>query len=305
MKRFVIRLMTFLLLMFIIDRGVGLGMKYMQEHARGGYIGHHNKIINHTDEDILIFGSSRAIHHYNPQTFKDSLGVSCYNCGQDGNGIILFYGWWQLMKDRHIPQIVIYDVNPGFDLLLGESNQKYLGWLRSEYDNNDIKQIFEKVDYTEKYKMYSMMYRYNSKFLQNIVDFIHPIFKIKSDGFLPLKGELDEMKIKNNKGETLQPKMDSLKIELIEKLIVDIKKHNAQIIFVASPVWYGKEDVQFDALGKICEENGVLFLNYSNSPKYVRNNGYFRDGSHLNARGADEFTKDLIKDLLKGKVCQN
>ena len=304
MKRFVIKLLAFLLLMFIVDRGVGLGMKYMQEHAKGGYIGHHNKIIN-SDEDILIFGSSKAIHHYNPQIIKDSLGMSCYNCGQDGNGIILFYGWWQLMKDRHVPKIVIYDVNPGFDLFIGENNQKYLGWLRSEYDNNDIKQIFEKVDYTEKYKMYSMMYRYNSKFLQNIVDFIHPIFKIKSDGFLPLKGELDKIKIKKKRSDSEHQRIDSLKLELIEKLVVDIKKHNSQVILVASPVWYGKEDVQFDALRKICKENGVLFLNYSNDPKYVRKNRYFRDGSHLNARGADEFTRDLIKDLLKAKECQN
>lgn len=305
MKRFIIRLLAFLLLMFVVDRGVGLGMKYLQEHAKGGYVGHHNKIINHTDEEILIFGSSRAIHHYNPQTFKDSLGMSCYNCGQDGNGIILFYGWWQLMKERHTPKLVIYDVNPGFDLLLGESNQKYLGWLRSEYDNNDIQQIFDKVDYTEKYKMHSMMYRYNSKFLQNIVDYVHPIFKIKSDGFLPLNGELDEMKIKKNRNDLKRPKVDSLKLELIEKLVIDIKKHNSQIIFVASPVWYGKEDAQFEALGKICKKYGVLFLNYSNSPKYVRNNRFFRDGSHLNARGADEFTMGLINDLLKGKECQN
>lgn len=304
MKRFIIRLLAFLLLMFIVDRGVGLGMKYMQEHAKGGYIGHHNKIIN-SDEDILIFGSSRAIHHYNPQIIKDSLGMSCYNCGQDGNGIILFYGWWQLMKDRHVPKIVIYDVNPGFDLFIGENNQKYLGWLRSEYDNNDIKQIFEKVDYTEKYKMYSMMYRYNSKFLQNIVDFIHPIFKIKSDGFLPLKGELNEMKIKKKQKESKQPKIDSLKLELIQKLIFDIKKHEAQVIFVASPVWYGKDNSHFEALINICNEYAIPFYNYSNSKKYVRNNDYFKDGSHLNARGADEFTRDLIKDLLKAKECQN
>ena len=149
------------------------------------------------------------------------------------------------------------------------------------------------------------MYRYNSKFLQNIVDYVHPIFKIKGDGFLPLKGELDEMKIKKNRNDSKQSKVDSLKLELIEKLVIDIKKHHAQIIFVASPVWYGKDDAQFEALGKICKENGVLFLNYSNSPKYVRNNRYFRDGSHLNAKGADEFTMDLIKDLLKRKECQN
>ena len=304
MKRFIIKLLAFLLLIFIVDRGVGLGMKYMQEHAKGGYIGHHNKIIN-SDEDILIFGSSRAIHHYNPKIIKDSLGMSCYNCGQDGNGIILFYGWWQLMKDRHVPKIVIYDVNPGFDLFIGENNQKYLGWLRSEYDNKNIEQIFEDVDYTEKYKMQSMMYRYNSKFLQNIVDFIHPIFKIKSDGFLPLKGELNEMKIKKKQKESKQPKIDSLKLELIQKLIFDIKKHEAQVIFVASPVWYGKDNSHFEALINICKEYNIPFYNYSNSKKYVRNNNYFKDGSHLNARGADEFTKDLMKDFFKSKACQN
>ena len=296
MKRFVIKLLAFLLLMFIVDRGVGLGMKYMQEHAKGGYIGHHNKIIN-SDEDILIFGSSRAIHHYNPQIIKDSLGMSCYNCGQDGNGIILFYGWWQLMKDRHTPKLVIYDVNPGFDLLLGENNQKYLGWLRSEYDSNDIKPIFDAIDETERYKMQSMMYRYNSKFLQNIVDYVHPIFKIKSDGFLPLKGEMDEMKIKKKRNESKHQKVDSLKLELIEKLVIDIKKYNAQVIFVASPVWYGKEDSQFDALEDICKKWEVPFYNYSNSPKYVRNNHYFKDGSHMNARGADEFTKDMVMKI--------
>jgi hypothetical protein len=296
MKRFVIRLLAFLMLMLIVDRGVGLGMRYMQEHAKGGYIGHHNKIIN-SNEDILIFGSSRAIHHYNPQIIEDSLGMSCYNCGQDGNGIILFYGWWQLMKEKHTPKLVIYDVNPGFDLLLGESNQKYLGWLRSEYEDKDIKQIFEEVDFTEKYKMQSMMYRYNSKFLQNIVDYVHPIFKIKSDGFLPLKGEMNEMKIKKMQKESKQPKIDSLKLELIEKLVVDIKKHNSRVIFVASPVWYGKENSQFDALYNICGEYGISFYNYSNSLKYVRNNYYFKDGSHLNARGADEFTKDIVMKI--------
>ena len=29
-----------------------------------------------TNEDILIFGSSRALHHYNPQIIEDSLGMT-------------------------------------------------------------------------------------------------------------------------------------------------------------------------------------------------------------------------------------
>ena len=302
MKRFIIRILAFLLLMFIVDRGVGLGMKYMQEHAKGGYIGHHNKIIHHSDEDVLIFGSSRAIHHYDSQIIKDSLGMSCYNCGQNGNGIVLFYGWWQLMKDEHIPKYVIYDVAPRFDFLAGEDNHKYLGWLRSEYDNDSIKAIFEDIDSTEKYKMQSMMYRYNSNFLQNIVDFVHPIFKIKSNGFLPLKGEIDEMKINKERKEASHPEIDSLKLGLIEKLVVDMKKHDVQIVFVASPLWYGRVDSQFDALKKVCQQHNIAFYNFSNASKYVKNNRYFRDGSHMNARGADEFTRDLVSILNRGQI---
>ena len=42
-----------------------------------------------------------------------------------------------------------------------------------------------------------------------------------------------------------------------------------------------------------------FFLDFSNVPKYVHNNVYFKDGSHLNARGADEFTCDLVVELKK------
>ena len=119
MKRFVIKILVFLAIMFILDRGFGLAMKYLQDHAKGGYVGHHNYILHQANEDILIFGSSRAIHHYNPQIIEDSLGMSCYNCGQDGNGIVLFYGWWQMIKERYQPKMIVYDVNPSFDLLIG------------------------------------------------------------------------------------------------------------------------------------------------------------------------------------------
>lgn len=216
-----------------------MAMKYLQDNAKGGYVGHHNYILNQSNEDMLIFGSSRAIHHYNPQIIEDSLGMSCYNCGQDGNGIVLFYGWWQLMKDRHLPKLIIYDVNPDFDLFAGD-NIKYLGWLRSEYDNDNVKPIFEDIDPTEKYKMQSMMYRYNSKFLQNMIDFVHPIFQINPNGYLPLKGEMDRMKIKETSNEKKGCLYDSLKLVYMEAFVKEVKEYDIHLIIVASPVWYGK-----------------------------------------------------------------
>ncbi len=280
--------------MFVLDRGFGLGMRYLQGHAKGGYVGHHNYILHQANEDILIFGSSRAIHHYNPQIIEDSLGMSCYNCGQDGNGIVLFYGWWQMIKERYQPKMIIYDVNPSFDLLIGEDNSKYLGWLKSEYDRVGVKEVFEDIDPTEKYKMTSMMYRYNSKFLQNITDYIHPLFNISPNGYLPLDGQMDTMKIKKEgEDKELSFAFDSLKLTYIETLIKDTNDRGIRLIFVASPVWYGMRKEVFAPLMEECKKHQIPFYDFSNDMNYVHNDKMFKDGSHLNVYGADEFTREI------------
>lgn len=298
MKRFIIRLLVFLSLMFILDRGFGVAMKYLQDHAKGGYVGHHNYILHQSNEDILIFGSSRAIHHYNPQIIEDSLGMSCYNCGQDGNGIVLFYGWWQLMKGNHQPKVIIYDVNPSFDLLVGEDNSKYLGWLRSEYNHDGIRQLFDEVDPTERYKMQSMMYRYNSKFLQNIIDYFHPIFQISPNGYLPLYGEMEQMKKKKQTKTTNRTySYDPQKLAYLEQFVLDAKEHDIQLVFAVSPMWYGMDESMLVPIKKLCEKECIPFLDYSNDSTFVMKDKWFKDGLHLNSRGTDKYSSIISKDI--------
>ena len=295
MKNFLIKIAIFFALLFVIDRVAGLCFSYMSSHNKGGYVGHHNYITDKVNEDLLIFGSSRAIHHYNPQLLTDSLGLSCYNCGQDGNGIILFYGWWQIIKGHHHPKMVIYDICTSFDLLAEDDNHKFLGWLKELYDRPNIQGIFEDIDKTEKYKMTSQLYRYNSKFHQIAADYIHPIYVVKENGFLPLNGELDTMRIQKEpmiEQPSVEPKFDPIKIQYLNKLIDDMQGVN--LIFTVSPMWYGIPQEQLSPIRAICQQRNIPFIDFSNDPKYVHNNIYFKDGSHLNAHGADEFTKDLI-----------
>lgn len=300
MKRFVIRLIAFLFVMLTIDRGFGMVMNYLQENAKGGYIGHHNYILQRANEDILIFGSSRALHHYNPQIVIDSLGMNCYNCGQDGNGIILFYGWWQIIKERHMPKLVIYDVNPDFDLFKGD-NYKYLGWLKSEYDNERVKRIFEDIDPTEKFKMQSMMYRYNSKFLQYITDYFHPFYEISSNGYLPLNGKMNKMKIKENSFKDHIDSYDFLKLTYLEDIVKDMNNRGVKIVFVASPIWYGINDAVFGPLQDICNKFKIPFYIFSNDKNFVHNDLMFIDGNHLNAFGADKFTSQMCSIIKETK----
>lgn len=298
MKKFLLKIVIFFALLFVIDRVAGYTFSYMSKHSAGGYVKHHNYITDGVHEDLLIFGSSRAIHHYNPQIINDSLGLSCYNCGQDGNGVLLYYGWWQIIKEHHRPQIIICDVTPSFDLFIGEANNKYLGWLKELYDRANISDIFDDVDKTEKFKMMSQMYRYNSKFHQIAADFVYPLYVVKSNGFLPLQGEVDTMRIKKKEdGSAKQVQFDSLKIAYLNKFIDEAD--GVKLIFVASPMWYGIATDNLKPIKDICHGRNIPFLDFSNALKYVHNNEYFKDGSHLNARGADEFTRDLIVELRK------
>lgn len=293
MKKFLLKVGLFFLALIVVDRALGMAFAYMGEHAKGGYVGHHVYVTDKANEDILVFGSSRAIHHYNPQIISDSLGMTCYNCGQEGNGIVLFYGLWQMIKERHQPKMIIYDVSTGFDLYEGESNQKYLGWLRMDYDRPGVKQIFTAIDPTEEYKMMSLLYRFNSKFMQNITDYVHPIFGIDGNGFLPLKGNMDKMKVKDmNLNSTSVRSVDRQKLDFINKFIDEME--GVELVFVASPMWYGANEEDYQPIREICNKRHIKFIDFSNNEKYVHQNEWFKDGTHLNACGADEFTRDLI-----------
>ena len=162
MKKFLFKILLLSIIIFVTDKSIGCIFKFLQHHSKGGDTGTMEYIANNMNEDILIFGSSRAIHHYDPRIIADSLLESCYNCGRDGNGIIFSYGMYQLFKDRYTPKVIIYDIMDEYDLLKND-NEKYLDWLRYYYNKSEIDSIFITVNSNEKYKMISQMRRYNPK----------------------------------------------------------------------------------------------------------------------------------------------
>lgn len=302
MKKFLIKTFLFFTIIAIIDVLSGKFFAYLVEHTKGGKTWRNNYICNGVKEDVLIFGSSRALSHYNSVTISDSLNMSCYNCGQEGCGIIVNEPRYQLILQRYKPKVLIYDITPGFDLLVKEDNHKYLRWLKAYYDRTGIPEVFEYVDDTEKYKMLSQMYRYNSNCIQILFDFSHPSITVDLNGFIPIDTKFDATKIKKIPFVPVIPVVDSLKISYIKKMIEESTA--TSIIFVMSPWWNCIDTIRYQSIRDICKEREIPFIDFSNRLKYLHNNAYFTDGDHLNARGADEFTKDLIKEL-RGKRILN
>lgn len=298
MKEFLLKIFIFFIVVVGIDVAMGKLMAYLADNAKGGFTARDNYICNKMQTDLLLCGSSHCVRHYNPKLFEEAFGISCYNSGQQGNGIILLYGRLLLINRRQKPKKVIYDVTPAFDLLKGDDNHRYLSWLKSYYDEDGIADIFESIDKTEKLKMFSQMYRYNSRIIEILVDYFSPISSSREDGFSPLEGEMNLLKIKSDtQKDDTDYSFDPLKIEYLNKFISEIGEDN--IIFVVSPSWYGLDTKQLEPIKNICEEKGILLVDFSNDPKYVHQNRYFKDGNHLNAKGANEFTRDLITKLKK------
>lgn len=298
MKTFFLKISILCVIVVAADFALGSLLGYISSSISVGGQGRDNYIANDSQDDIYVFGSSRAVHHYNSEIIEEGLGLPCYNCGDDGAGIILAYGRLEMIKERHKPQIIIYDVNPDFDLKVND-NHKYLGWLKSHYEKSCIRPIFYSVDKTERLKMMSHLYRYNSRFLQNI--FVYLTGRANDGGikgYRPLSGEFDRMRTRSDKqlDQMKDYRIDSLKLSYINKFIKS--SEGSSLYFVLSPIWYGMDSLEVQPIRDLCKQNSIPFYDYSSDSRYIHNDDLFKDGSHLNSSGADAFTNELVMRIL-------
>lgn len=298
MRKFIIRTLLFLAFMFVIDRMAGMALHYLSVHPKGGMTFHRNHLTNQITEDVLVMGSSRARFHYDPKVVTEMTGLSCFNCGEDGHGILLFYAWWKLISQRYHPRLVIYDISPQYDLFTRD-NHRDLGLLRRFYDDREeIKTLFHDVDSTEKLKMLSLMYRYNSSFTELAADYVHPFTETTSDGFIPVDKTIKPKKVYDKPRFSRTLTFDSLKLHYFEKFILE--KGSTKLVFVASPIFDGMNTEAFAPAIDICKRYDIPFYDFSNDPRFVGVPKYFRDTNHLNAIGAATYTRLLMEKLIEG-----
>lgn len=280
----------FFVIIVVLDFTFGKICDYLRDHAKGGFSGNVHYICEECNEEIIMMGSSRMRHHYVPQVFEDSLGITCYNAGIDGNGIILNFGFLEMILQRYTPKMIIYDVSR-FDIFQ-DDNTKYLGSLRPYYHKNGISEIFKDVDESERWKMLSAMYRYNSNLLGMLGDNLHPMQSFDK-GYWPI--------IKTMNYEPEMPDdvelagIDNLKISYLHKFITLSKTHNVPVVFIVSPTWFGQTQTRLqDTVLKVCEEEGIPFIDDCYDEKLCGSKEYWSDATHLNDIGARSFSKWIV-----------
>lgn len=294
MKKYILKILLLFAFVAVGDILFGICMKHVYGSIKSGGQGRNNYIANELEADLVVFGSSRALNHYNTKLLQDSLGMTCFNCGEDGNGILLAYGRLWMLKKRYTPKTIIMDITPSFDLLKSKDGMN-MEWLRPFYDYDGIKEIFHDLDSNEKYKMLSSCYKYNSFFFMRIASYLfNDKLEDQGNGFIPNKGTMNPKK--KNILKDLPIEYDSLKIEYLNKFIN--LASDSKLYFIISPVWYDirdKREEEIASLKTICEKKGIPLIDFTNDLKFIGKDSLFHNGTHLNNKGADEFSKDIVR----------
>lgn len=183
-KKAVIKTLLFVVLLVIIDVLAKPMLMSLMAHAKPSAMKNLYDVATNCKKDIIILGSSRAMHHYDSRIISDSLKMSCLNCGAMSNGIVLMYGRYKLLTRHHNPKMIIYDLYPPFDLKEGD-NSKYIPTLRPFADDENIRSLFARIDKWENLKVFSTLYRYNS-LLPELVSVNFKEAKSLFDGYAPL-----------------------------------------------------------------------------------------------------------------------
>lgn len=294
MKKFIINILIFFGIVAAADVVAGKMFWYLQSTKAGGGTGSEYYVCKEGTEDILIMGSSRASHHYVAKKIADSLGMSCYNGGQDGNGIIMQYGRWKMLSQHHVPKVIIYDVEPSFDLSIND-NERYIDRLKTYSGDKEVKNYVAGLFPMERWKLTSHMYRYNYKFLEILSDCIRP--SDVNNGYKPLNQHIRDELINAPKAAPAKTMVvDETKYSQLCKLVEEVQTKGSTIIFVSSPYWQSIATPDMGAIREIAEKYGITFLDYSRS-EIGGNPDWFADSMHLNDIGSSVFTGDLIDKL--------
>ena len=298
MKKYLLKIVLFFGIVFVVDLGYGKACAWLQAHAKGGITAKIYNTAQVQEAEIVIMGSSRAHHHYSPSVIREVTGLAAYNAGVDGNGVVLSTGLYDMIRERYSPKVILYDVEPAFDINVyaeDGNNTRYIGWLRPYFDYSQVKDIVCRVDASERYKNLSAMFRYNSKVVDMLKDFV-VLTDYTTDGYSPMFGEMKTEPTTQGRGGITQ--RDSLKLSIMEVYISNVCKTDTKLIMIASPKYGAVTSKVFDPIKEMCKQYGVEFWDFYCSPEFQRLE-YFKEPMHLNDKGARAFSESVAHKLCK------
>lgn len=306
-----LKIIVFVAIVFIADKLIGfvLYKYYFLQTSGPNY--EMTYLFNECKSDVIIFGNSRAMHHYDTRIISDSLKMSCYNAGKDGlNNMAMIYAELKVVAGRFLPKIVILESDLDFELApyLYDRLSVLLPYYR---DYPEMQQIVLLRGPYEKFKLLSEIYPFNSSLL-NIIRYNGESLALQKQnlnysGYIPLKNKLNNKFFVNEnvleKEKSCRTEIDSNSLKAFKELVLLCQQKNIKLYIVNSPIFY-PSGVKKIPPPKVTEyplnflnQQKVNFLDFSYDTNFVDKKDWFNDSNHLNEDGAKAFTNILVKIL--------
>lgn len=292
-------------LILIMDRSLGAGLDWLYRKTHTGESGGliNDALSRHAQ--VLLLGSSRMRHHAMPAVLNRKLSLTAFNAGMDGQDFlyaVMLFDLWQ--RSNSPPKAVMLNIDPDSFEKSDEELQR-AGIFSFYYDDSPlVRQILNQRSQFERLKFLSRSYRANGKvfaILKNLFAHSAPDF----DGFEPLSGCLSPQ-TGGARRESIPTLAEfwSLKVKCFKRLADYCAQHGTRLVLVQSPR-YREDPRAHDAWVNVLSQflasyPDVEFVDLSTCahPDVFRDKAeLFKDGSHLNAHGAEIFSTMLAAAL--------
>ena len=298
----------------MLDSTIGWGMKYFEdlafkENPFSGDTLRTRFICDEVNDEVLIMGSSRAIHHYIPSIIEEKLKKSVFNCGKRGRFFLYQTAVIDCILNRYSPKLIVWDMESPLVLGMKEPDDfARLSILNSYYDTNQyVNRLIQSKSNFEKYKMYLKLYRYNTHIFHYCAAFL-----LKSKGIPEGKGYIPLYGIKENLNQPKQMCIEDIcyqeNVELFKHVLEVCSQKKVPLVVSFSPRFTNDnafDTIQYKKLLEVVNEYNVPLINFYHHPDFMSDSNLFCDAGHLNNDGAKLFTEHFCEELEKLEILRS
>ena len=258
-----------------------------------------NYRLHQLNTDVIIIGSSRGSDHYVTQQLGDSLDayfgehLSIFNASIAGKCANSNSCAAEAIVSRYRPQLVIYEISEGE---LCDDQVADIEFSAPFYWKDTIvRRYLDGIGLKERILTKSSLYRYNGKLLRIASCFMNP--SAVDDGYKPKFGSaIDTTKVKDA-SEVASPtkELDSYTVNNFETVLKKYSSERVPLVIVSSPHFRPKSNNK--RLAAICDQYGISFIDFYDTPYFNDHPELFYDGKHLNDDGAHIYTAMFFEQL--------
>ncbi len=309
LKLSLIKLLKFLLIFVLIDQLLGFVAHKLFLSQETGKFARSTYVINHSNDEVLLLGSSHTIRQYVPQVVEKKTGLTCYNAGAEGQQLLYQTALLQMILKRAKPKLIVLNIDAHW---LYESDVAYsrLNDLNSYYSKHyDV--LYPKLKERSQYvpiKMFFRAFQENSTLVHIVRYFFAPQVSFK--GYRPLYGKMTEFSNEILSNEAISDEIDPFFVKNLKLFIDTAKEKGVNLIFTTSPFPVKRDystNISFQKIKKIAKRSNVPFYDHLNDERFIGNYNMFNDPTHLNHEATLLFTSiiadhiitefpDLVKD---------